>query len=128
LDYIKESIQTHEYYSEKPINNKYYINSIEELDIFSSIYSNILDKYKDKLNDNYLFVYLSEESSGSYKLKLKDVLLEKNKVVFEIERNTPTIVTDDMAFWYLVALIPNKDLENINISDWVKPSDIKMNV
>lgn len=127
IDYnkiVKESIQTHEYFSEKPSDNKYFITSKEELDVFSNIYSDVLSKYSDKFDENSLFVMVFEESSGSNELVLEDVNFDDNKVEFIIEKNYPEIGTDDMAFWYLVALIPNDYLIDVDLTEWKEPSEI----
>ena len=114
-------LQTNEYFPD--INNgKYYINSLDELKKFYSLYSDILNINVNYLKDNSLFINTIEVGSGSISIKLKDVNLDNNKVNFVINRNTPEVGTDDMAFWYLVAIIPNDMLENIDISDWFKPS------
>lgn len=121
---IKESIQTHEYFSDKPSNDKYFITSNEELDVFSNIYSDVLSKYSDKFDENSLFVMVFEESSGSNELVLEDVDFDSNKVEFIIEKNYPEVGTDDMALWYLVALIPNDYLIDFDLDEWKEPSEI----
>lgn len=119
---IVESIQTHEYFADKPDNNKYYINSLDELNRFGEIYSDVLKEYKDKLGENSLFVYVSEENSGSNELKLKEVSFDNKKVNFIISEDRPEVGTADMAFWYLIAVIPNEKLKSLDLSDWKKPS------
>lgn len=114
-------LKTSEYFPD--INNgKYYINSLEELNNFYSLYSDILNINVNYLNDNSLFINTIEVSSGSISIKLRDVNLDNNKVNFVINREVPEVGTDDMAFWYLVAIIPNDMLNGVNISDWNKPS------
>lgn len=119
-------LQTHEYFS--VVNNgKYYINSLNELKKFYSLYSNKISIDEDKLSGNTFFIETIEVPSGSISIKLTDVNLNNKKVNFIIDKNTPEIGTDDMAFWYLVAIIPNDMLKNIDISDWKKPSMVMNN-
>ena len=119
-------LKTHEYFS--VVNNgKYYIDSKEELKKFYSLYSDKISIDEGKLSDNTFFIETIKVPSGSISIKLNDVNLNNNKVNFVIDKNTPEIGTDDMAFWYLVAIIPNDMLKNINISEWEKPSSVLNN-
>lgn len=119
-------LQTHEYFSDVS-NGKYYINSLEELKKFYSLYSNKLSIDEDKLSGNTFFINTIEVSSGSIYIKLTDVNLDNNKVNFIIDKKIPEIGTMDMALWYLVAVIPNDMLKDIDISDWKKPSSVLNN-
>lgn len=119
-------LKTHEYFRGVS-NGKYYINSLKELRSFYSLYSNEISIDEDKLSDNTFFIETIEVPSGSISIKLSDVNFNNNKVNFVIDRITPEICTDDMAFWYLVAIIPNNMLDSVDISDWKKPSIVMNN-
>lgn len=121
---IKYEIQTHEYFSEAPNANKYFINSENELNKFYSIYSDKLDIDKNYLKNNSIFIQVEEVGSGSVQMKLSSVSFDNNTVNFIIDQNSPEIGTMDMAFWYFVAIIPNAQLNNLNLSNWSKPSEI----
>jgi len=123
-DIIKYELQTHEYFEDLPKENKYYINSEEELNSFYKIYSDALDIDKDYLKDNSIFIQVEEASSGSIKFKLSSVEIDKNTVKFVIDKDTPEVGTADMAFWYLVAIIPNNQLKDLKLNDWNKPSEV----
>lgn len=128
---ITYELQTNEYFENAPHIYKYKIDSIEELNTFYSLYSNKLSASSSKINidKNYLkkntiFIMVEQKNSGSIKLKLSSVTFDNNKVNFNIKRETPQIVTEDMSFWYIVALVPNTKLKNINTNDWINPSNI----
>ncbi len=123
-DIIKYELQTHEYFDKTQNTNKYFIDSEQELNNFYSIYSNMLNINKDYLNDNSIFIQVKQVESGSVKLKLSSVSFDNNTVNFIIDENLPEIGTMDMAFWYFVAIIPNEKLNNLNIDNWRKPTEV----
>lgn len=123
-DIIKYELQTHEYFSDMPNVNKYFINSETELNKFYSIYSDTLDINKDYLKSNSIFIQVNQVGSGSIQMNLSSITFDNNTVNFIIDKNFPEIGTMDMAFWYLVAIIPNNQLNNLNLSNWSKPSEI----
>lgn len=122
---IKFELQTSEYFSNMPKEYKYIINSEEELEKFYEIYSDKLNIDKNYLNDNTIFVEVYKVNSGSIEKKLKDITFNDNTVNFIIDTEVPEIGLENMAFWYMVGIIPNKKLTNINTDNWTKPSDIK---
>lgn len=124
---IKYEIKTHKYLYEGNIIRQYYINSLEELKSFYSLYSDKIDIDENYLDSNSIFIQTIQVDSGSISIKLEDVNFDNNKVNFIIDRNVPEIGTEDMAFWYLIAIIPNDMLKNVDISDWNKPSMTKNN-
>ncbi len=129
-DIIKYELKTHDFFEDLPKENKYYIDSEEELNNFYKIYSDALD-YSDELDidkvflkDNSIFIQVEEANSGSIKFKLSSVEIDKNTVKFVIDKDTPEIGTCDMVFWYLVAIIPNNQLNDLKLNDWHKPSEV----
>jgi len=121
---ITYQIKTHEYFGNRNYTDKYYINSEDELNIFYSLYSKSVDINKEYLKDNSIFIQVQMVGSGSIRMKLSSVTFENNNVNFIIERNSPQIGTCDMACWYLVAVIPNEQLKNLNLNGWCKPSEM----
>ena len=83
-----------------------------------------LDIDKNYLENNSIFIQVEEVESGSVQMKLSSVSFDSNTINFSIDRNSPEIGTDDMAFWYFVAIIPNNKLNNLNLNNWSKPSEI----
>lgn len=124
-DIIKYELKTHEYFSNRQNIKNYYINSESELNEFYNIYSDKLNIDKEYLNNNSIFIQVDQVSSGSIQKKLSSVTFDNNTVNFIVDTDSPEIGTMDMAFWYLVAIIPNEQLNNLNLSNWVKPSKIK---
>lgn len=123
-DIIKYELQTHEYFSDVPDVYNYFIDSESELNVFYNIYSDNLNINKNYLKNNSIFIQVSQASSGSTMMKLSSVTFDNNTVNFIVDKSSPQIGTDDMAFWYLVAIIPKEQLNNLNLSDWNKPSEI----
>lgn len=124
-DIIKYELQTHEYFNYlHNIQNKYYIDSEEELDKFYALFSDAINIDKKYLKNNTLFVQVKERGSGSDIMKLKDVNFNNNRVNFSIKVDSPEVGTADMACWYLVAIIPNSKLKGISYEGWYKPSSI----
>ena len=122
---IKYELQTHEYFSNKPNVDNYFIDSESELNEFYNIYSDKLNIDKDYLKNNSIFIQVSQVSSGSIQKKLSSVTFDNNTVNFIVDIDSPEIGTMDMAFWYLVAIIPNEQLNNLNLSNWSKPAEIR---
>lgn len=121
---IKYELQTHEYFNDAPNTNKYFIDSENELNKFYSIYSDKLVVNKEFLKNNSIFIQVEQVGSGSIQMKLSSVSFDNNTVNFSIDKNSPEIGTADMAFWYFVAIIPNNKLNNLNLDNWSKPSEI----
>ena len=121
---IKLSNVEHDWYGENP---KYMIDSEKELEVFYKYYSTDLKKLKSDLDGYTLFIELSAQGSGSTELKLKKINFENNKINFIVEKNIPGIGTTDMAYWFLVGIIPNEQLEGKDISDWLVPSKVLKN-
>ena len=122
---MKYELQTHEYFSGFNHNtNKFYIDSEEELEEFYSLFSDTLNIDKTYLKDNTIFIQVKQVGSGSIKMKLEDVTFDNNTVNFSITEDIPEMGTDDMACWYLVAIIPNHKLQGIKFDEWIKPSKV----
>ena len=118
---VKFELQTHEYFENAPTDAKYRIRSTDDLDAFYSIYSNALSLDVSYLSANDIFIMVQPASSGGIQHQLTAVNLTQDTVNFEIKTTSPEISTDDMAFWYFVAVIPRDKLKNIDASDWIKP-------
>ncbi len=131
----KYIFNTHEYFSYYG-TNQYMINSMNEYYIFGKIYSNSVDNYlKEHANidnntfkDYTLFIQVKGVSSGSIKIEFKEVSFKNNAIVFETDMNRPEVGTNDMATWYLIALIPNDKLKGIDTKEWSLPTQIYANI
>lgn len=123
---IKYELQTSEYFPNRPIENKYYIEDEYELDKFYNLYSDILDIDVKVFEDYVLFIEVREADSGSIKYELSDVNIYRDEVEFKILDNKPEIGTDDMAFWYFVAQVPKNKVDYDYCSEWVLPSNVFM--
>ena len=127
-DIIMYELQTHEYFNYlHNIQNKYYIDSEKELDIFYSLFSDAIKIDKNYFKENTVFVHVIEVGSGSDRIKLKDVNFKNNTVNFSTKVDITEVGTADMACWYLVAIIPNSKLDGISYEGWSKPSSIDIN-
>ena len=117
--------QTHQYYDSQNYSNAHYmIDSKEEFKVFKKRYG---DPIKEKMNfdKDILFIQTISTRSSSIKMKLKRVGIKDEKLVFRIKTKTPKNQTDDIAFWYFVAVIPKDKLKGIDLSDWKHPSKVK---
>ena len=115
----KYAIQTHNYFNLRSYADKYYIENEEDLERFAAVFTDELNEYRDKLDGNTMFVQLIQKNSGSIQVELKDVNFDNNKVNFVVKTIDPKGAgTDDMALWYLVAIIPNTELEGLDLTDW----------
>ena len=124
-DIVKDAIQTHEYFDDKGYGDKFIIENEGDFDKFTSVFSDDIEEYRDKLNGNTIFVMLVEKGSGSIQLELKDVNFDGNTVNFVVNTINPSGAgTDDMALWYLVAVVPNEKLEGLDLSDWTNASSL----
>jgi hypothetical protein len=117
--------QTHQYYDSQNYSNAHYmIDSKEEFKVFKKRYDNPI-KEKMNFDKDILFIQTIPTRSSSIKMKLKRVGIKDEKLVFRIKTKTPKIQTDDIAFWYFVAVIPKEKLKEIDLSDWQHPSKVK---
>lgn len=125
---IKYEVRTRNAYRVNKEKNKFYIDSEEELNKFHSLFSNEINVDKEYLYNNVVFVQVEETNSGAIKLKLNNVSIN-NDVEFVYERDVPEgMTTDDMAYWYLVAIIPKDKLNNVDYASvWIKPSSVTKN-
>lgn len=124
-DILKYEIKT-SYYKLDKNKNKIYIDSEEELNNFYSLFDNKLNIDKYYLYNNTIYIQYISVGSSAIECKLNDVNFENNIINFKYDVITPDgIMTQDMAGWYLMAIIPNSKLTNIDTGDWIKPSTIK---
>ena len=122
---VKYELQTHEYFENTPETTKYHISSTKDLDDFYALYSNELAAKTEYLEHHDLFIEVRVANSGSIKYTLDAVNFNNNTVNFEISTTSPEVGTDDMAFWYFVAVVPKEKVKNLNTSEWRKPSEVK---
>ena len=121
---ILDTLFSHEYYESRGKNIYFYIDSLEEFKVFTNNYEEDLEKYKSYLNSGYsIFIETIQESSGSISNTFSEVKFENNRVEFVIESRIPDVGTEDMALWYMIAVIPNDKLDGLDLSGWIKPSE-----
>ena len=116
------AIQSHEYYDDLTCF-KYAITSKDELDVFKTKFKEDLSLDDVDFDNNKVFIQLEVESSGSVQKEITDFIIDTN-ILFVIKTKSSEAVTDDMALWYYVAIVPNDKLEDTNYSAWQNPSDI----
>lgn len=116
------AIKTGEYYDDMRAWANYKITNEEELETFYALYRHVLPRDYD-LSNNTIFVQTQSCTSGSVKVDFKRVNINR-KLKFKVSTESPMMGTDDMAFWYLVAIIPNTKLNNVNVDEWKSPVDV----
>ncbi len=115
---IKVSLLADEYPKDMPIVYKYYIDTREELGTFNKIFNN---KVSIKYMKDYIILVKVEELpiQDCYQDEFDVVMSEKIYLNNKVECNE---YDDKVVFKYNVAIIPKKLINNIDISDWIKPS------
>jgi hypothetical protein len=66
--------------------------------------------------NNFLILVLVQESSGSNRHLVKDIIQEEQKTRNLIERQVPSIGTADMAQWHIFIALTKKDFRDQPIS------------
>ncbi len=129
----KDDIKFYQKISTKPLDNnledsKYYINSDQELEKFYNLYEEIdeLNKDKKSLTDYTAFIEVVSSNENN-KITLKSVTIENNKIVFNIDNETNKEGEIVPEHCFLIAFIPNEELTNVDISEWIKPSKVSSN-
>lgn len=120
---ITYSKQIDEVVDNLPEYSKYFINSEDELTNFYKIYSSKLNIKKDYLNENFIFIETRTES-GNTTVSLDSISFENGKISLNIKESKPSFSTDDLKFWYFVAIIPKEKLVNYSIEGWALPSEV----
>ncbi|MBR5754567.1 MAG: hypothetical protein IKX97_01920 [Erysipelotrichaceae bacterium] len=82
----------------------------ENLDVSSDLSKEIIDNYREILENDSLAVMFSDERSGSNVLTLKDAKIEGDAVSIEIERERG--LTMDMAYTFLFLPVEGKDISS----------------
>lgn len=118
------AVQTHSGFNDVLMNSKYKIINQQELDIFNELYKGFELSNKYDLSNNTIFIQTQVCGSGSISIDFKRVNIDKN-VEFKFTSTSPEIGTMDMAYWYLVAIVPNTQLNGVNIDEWKSPIDVK---
>ncbi len=103
--------------------DKLYINNVSELNTFSGYFTNDLNQYENELSDKSLFVQVVQKEPGGARIIYDGVSLDNNKLSFLYQVYEPDTGTNNMEYYYLIALIPNEDLNGIDISEWRLPSE-----
>lgn len=118
------AIKTHGGFNDVVWNTMYKITNEDELEMFYKLYDGFyLSKDNYDLSKNTIFIETLEYGSGSVSVDFKGVSINKN-VKFKVSTDRPEIGTCDMAYWYLVAIIPNTKLNGVNVTAWKSPIDV----
>lgn len=105
-------------------NTMYKITNEDELEMFYKLYDGFsLSKDDYDLSQNTIFIEPRIYGSGSISVDFKGVSINE-KVNFEVRENRPSVGTCDVAFWYLVAIIPNTKLNGVDVTEWKSPIDV----
>lgn len=122
---IKYEIQDTEKQIVRFEERKFYISSIDQLKKFNLIYPNKLNLKEDDLKNNKIFVQVEETSSIDTKIKLSSIYILNSNVNFVVNMDDQMENQDDNSInWYLVAIIPNEIVENLELGEWSLPSDV----
>lgn len=107
------------------LDDDYYkITNEEELNTFKELYQGFETDKKIELKDHTVFIQTVERGSGSDSITFEDVVID-SKLTFKYSVDAPEVSTADMAYWYLVAIVPNSNLEGVNTDNWKSPIDVK---
>ena len=118
------------YHSDKPSKydeyDKFYIDSLEEGDEFNKSFGTDIDFNKVDFDKYIVLMQYMRTGSGSNKFELDDVIDNYGVVELKIEEHIPDggYGTDDMAYWYIGAIVNYDDVKDLNISDFKKVSNM----
>ena len=113
--------QTHQYFG-REYNKQYFIDSDDDYRAFRDIYRTDLEIDDYDLSKYSVFIKTESEGSGSTRKALNRVYVDNSKILFDISTDRALIGTDDMVYWYFVAIIDKDQLINLDLSDWKRPS------
>lgn len=118
--------KTSQYFEKEQYNEEgYIIDSQKELELFNKKFNNSIKLDDISFSENTVFIKMKSVGSGSIYMDFKSAKIVDGELVFDIEEQFPEggIGTDDMAFWYFVAVIPNDDASLIHLNNIIKPSE-----
>lgn len=73
---------------------------------------------EDFFKEHTLLVVYVTANSGSYRFSVGDVHVEDNSLCVYVEQtNDPKVVTDDMAGWFMIVEIEDKEIRNYSSYD-----------
>lgn len=104
-------------------NTKYKITNQKELEMFYTLYNGFKLSKDYNLSKNTIFIQTQAHGSGSISVNFNGVSIDK-EVKFDVSTDIPKICTMDMAYWYLVAIVPNTKLNGVNVNEWRSPIDV----
>lgn len=117
------AMKTHSGFNDTVRNTKYKITNQEELEMFYTLYKGFKLSKDYNLSNNTIFIQTQAYGSGSVSVDFKGVSINK-EVEFKLSTKMPEIGTMDMAYWYLVAIVPNTKLNGVNVNEWKSPVDV----
>lgn len=121
------SIKTSSGFNNIVENTKYRITNEVELDMFHILHNGFNLSKKYDLSKNTIFIQTQIHSAGNIIVDFNGVSINK-EVKFNINTKRPKAVEPLMAYWYLVAVVPNTKLNDVNINEWKSPIDVNNNL
>ncbi len=118
------ALKSHSGFNDALYNDMFIITSQEALDVFCTLYKGFKISNHYDLSQNTMFVETLAFGSGSIRVNFNEVRINKN-VEFIVKVDYPEMGTADMAYWYLVAIVPNEKLKGVNVDTWKSPIDAK---
>ena len=117
------------YHSDKPSKydgyDKFYIDSLEEGDELNKSFGTNIDFNKVDFDKNVVLMQYISTGSGSNIFELDDVIDNYGIVELKVEEHLPDGVgTNDMAYWYIGAIVNYDDVKDLNISAFKKVSNM----
>ena len=118
------------YHGDKPSKydeyEKFYVDSLEEGEELNRSFGTDIDFNRVDFDNNVVLIQYMRTGSGSNKFELDDVIDNYGKVELKIEEHMPDggYGTDDMAYWYIGAIVNYDDVKDLNISDFKKVSNM----
>ena len=122
IDYVdKFEVQKHTSFDNGEFT-KFSIKSEKEAQVFNELTGAEIDFSKVDFKDEYVFIEYVVATSGSDTYVLDGVLAKNGKLEFDIEEHMPdSYGTNDMAYWYIGAIINFEDVMDYNIGEWKSP-------
>ena len=94
-------------------------DTLAEFESFEGAVNENTAKYDEAFfEDNSLLLVYVAASSGSYRYGVSGVYCNEGVLCVHIEQtNSPKIVTDDMAGWFITVAVPDALIENVTVFD-----------
>lgn len=115
------TLKSYSGFPEDAENNKFKITSKEEIRAFNEIYQGAKINNTYDFSNTTVFIQTQVLSTGAAKIKINDFIIN-DTVKFDYETDVPKgNTTQEMAYWYLIAVVPNTKLVSAETGDWISP-------